>query len=52
MVLPSTKVGTFPVGENDRNADQLPPGTNRSNRSSNGMFSVRINTHGRSDHEE
>jgi hypothetical protein len=45
---PSTRQGTRPVGEKEWN-ERVPNGTSFS---SNGMPSVRISTHGRSDQEE
>ena len=52
VVVPSTRQGTLPVGENARNASGFcaPPKGTRVSR--NGMFSSRISTQGRSDQEE
>ena len=50
--LPSTRHGTLPVGEKRWKAWALPSGRKGTSTSSKSMPSVRISTHGRSDHEE
>src|SRR3979490_2936297 len=49
---PSTRQGTFPVGENERKPCELPPCPNGTSSSWNGMPSSCMRTHGRNDQDE
>jgi hypothetical protein len=51
-VLPSTRQGTLPEGENERKWLELPSSPKGLTCSSKGMPSSRISNHGRSDQEE